>query len=67
MLVQIIETISEKMHLNMTDLHIQTKEGLFDCQVEVLIYNEGTAEKLCSALRAIQGLTNVERVQQNIQ
>ncbi|MCQ2311260.1 MAG: hypothetical protein MJZ64_05875 [Paludibacteraceae bacterium] len=63
MLVQIIETISDKMHLNMTDLHIQTENQLFDCQVEVLVYCEETASDLCDQLRMIQGLNHVEYVQ----
>jgi len=62
MLIQVIQTISEKMQLNMRDLHIQTKDQLFDCQVEAEVYNEESAEKLCAELRKIQGITSVERV-----
>jgi len=65
MLIQIIQTISDKMQLNMKDLHIQVKDQLFDCQVEVVVYSEGSAEKLCAELRKIQGLTSVERVNIN--
>jgi len=61
MLVQVIQVISEKMQLNIRDLHIQTTDGLFDCQVEVEVYNEDSAERLCAELRNIQGLTSVER------
>lgn len=67
MLIQVIQTISEKMQLNMRDLHIQTKDQLFDCQVEVEAYSEESAERLCAELRNIQGLTSVERVQLNTQ
>ncbi|MCQ2342563.1 MAG: hypothetical protein MJZ75_03595 [Paludibacteraceae bacterium] len=66
MLVQIIATISEDMKLNMTDLHIQTNNQLFDCQIEVLVYSEESAETLCTKLRAIEGLTFVERIQQTL-
>jgi len=60
MLIQIIQTISDKMQLNMKDLHIQVNDQLFDCQVEVVVYSEETTERLCAELRKIQGLTSVE-------
>jgi len=65
MLIQIIQTISDKMQLNMKDLHIQVEEKLFDCQVEVVVYSEEAAERLCAELRKIQGLTAVERINVN--
>jgi len=66
MLVQIIQTISEKMQLNMKDLHIQTQGKLFDCQIVVMVYGEDSAETLCAELRTIQGLDYVEREQTQI-
>jgi len=67
MLIQIIQTISDKMQLNMKDLHIQVNDQLFDCQVEVMVYSRDTTERLCAELRKIQGLTSVEQIQQTNQ
>lgn len=66
MLVQIIQTISEKMQLNMSDLHIQTEDQMFDCQIVVMVYSSASIEQLCTELGTIQGLSKVEVINVNV-
>lgn len=60
--MNILTIICDKMKLNMHDLHIVAEDKWFDGTMEVFIYDEACAEKICSELRKISELTIVERI-----
>ena len=59
--MKILSIITEQLHLNMKDMHVTSNEGWFDCSIIVQVYKETIAEKMCSELRSIPGITSVNR------
>ena len=62
MVMQMLTIICDKMKLNMHELHMVVENEWFDGTLEVFIYDESSAEKICSEFRQITELTTVERI-----
>ena len=62
-LVRILNIVSNQMHLFLKSLHTETMEDLFECRMEMLVYEEATPSVLCRELQKIQELTSVEKIE----
>ncbi len=62
-LVRILNIVSNQMHLFLKSLHTETMEDLFECRMEMLVYDEATPSVLCRELQKIQELTSVEKIE----
>ena len=60
-LIQVIRLISEKMHLNMKSMHVDSDDSWFDCNVEVMVFSDQAVELLLKELRKVPELVVVER------
>ena len=59
-LVRILNIVSNQMHLFLKSLHTETMDELFECRMEMLVYDEATPSVLCRELQKIQELSSVE-------
>ncbi len=59
LLMRMLTIICNKYHLNIHDLHITTNNNLFDCEVQIWIFEQKTLSMMCKDLREIESVTAV--------
>ena len=61
-LLGITKVISEVNDINISNLKVDCKDGLFDCTVQVYVHNRKGARALISALSKVSGVKEVSRI-----
>ncbi|MBQ7192260.1 MAG: bifunctional (p)ppGpp synthetase/guanosine-3',5'-bis(diphosphate) 3'-pyrophosphohydrolase [Paludibacteraceae bacterium] len=61
-LIRILNIVSNQMHLFLHSLHTETMDDLFECKMQMSVYDEATVSVLCRELSKIKELTDVERI-----
>ena len=61
-LQELIHEISINMAINIRKLHIEAKEGLFVCNLDVRVSDASIVERLCKQVKKIKGVTSAARV-----
>ena len=59
---EITRTISDELSIYMRSMDIEADQGLFSGKLNIMAHDTGTVEKLCSALRKIDGVQSAVRV-----
>ena len=59
---EITRTISDELSIYMRSMDIEANQGLFSGKFNIMAQDTGTVEKLCSALRKIDGVQSAVRV-----
>jgi len=61
MLLEIVQTITVDLSINIRELHIQTHDGIFECKINMYVLNAEVLQLLISKLHAIKGVESVVR------
>ncbi|MBP5497845.1 MAG: bifunctional (p)ppGpp synthetase/guanosine-3',5'-bis(diphosphate) 3'-pyrophosphohydrolase [Muribaculaceae bacterium] len=59
---EIINLISTNLSLNIRRLDIRANEGVFQCELDVLISNVLVVNSLCKSLKKVDGVTSATRI-----
>ena len=60
-LQEIIYIISTNLAINMRALNIQSDNGLFKCDLDVLVADNAILSKLCKRIKKVKGVTSADR------
>ncbi|MBR5102005.1 MAG: bifunctional (p)ppGpp synthetase/guanosine-3',5'-bis(diphosphate) 3'-pyrophosphohydrolase, partial [Muribaculaceae bacterium] len=61
-LQEIIYLISTYLAIDMRRLNIKANEGVFDCELDVLVEDKEVVNKLCKRLKRVKGVSSVVRI-----
>lgn len=59
---EITRTISDELSIYMRSMDIEADQGVFSGKLNIMAHDTGTVEKLCTALRKIDGVQSAVRV-----
>ena len=61
-LQDIVSIISTSMSINMKQMHVTADQGVFKCELEVLICDTKDVNDLCQRIKKLKGVNNATRV-----
>lgn len=63
---RITEIISNQLNVNMQSIYFRAKDGLFEGEIEVLVYDKEHLDELVTKFQLIEGVKRIERVEEDI-
>jgi len=61
-LQSIVNIISTNMSINMKQMHVTADQGVFNCDLEVLVSDASVVTNLCREIKKIKGVNNATRM-----
>ena len=60
--IQVLQTITTEFHINMRAIHVSSDDGIFQGTMEIYVYDKSELEDLLKAIRKIDDIKEVKRV-----
>ena len=60
--IQVLQTITKDFHINMRSINVSSDDGIFKGTMEVYVYDRKELEELLKALRKLDDIKEVKRV-----
>ena len=60
-LLQIANTLYTQEHINVTALTIESKDGVFDATINIMVHNTDEVNNICTSLKEIENIVKVYR------
>ena len=60
--IQVLQTITTEFHINMRAIHVSSDDGIFKGTMEIYVYDKSELEDLLKAIRKIENIKEVKRV-----
>jgi hypothetical protein len=62
MLHDVVDVISDEMNVNMHNLSLTCKEGIFTGKIEVLVHNRQEVKNIINSLKKVKGLQEIQQI-----
>lgn len=62
MLHDVVDVISDEMNVNMHNLSLTSKEGIFTGKIEVLVHNRQEVKNIINSLKKVKGLQEIQQI-----
>ena len=60
-LLQIANTLYTQEHINVTALTIESKDGVFEATINIMVHNTDEVNNICTSLKEIENIVKVYR------
>ena len=60
--IQVLQKISTDFHINLRSINATSEDGIFQCRMEIYVYDREELEALLKAIRKIDNIKEVKRV-----
>ncbi len=60
--IHVLQTITTEFHINMRAIHVSSDDGIFKGTMEIYVYDKSELEDLLKAIRKIENIKEVKRV-----